>query len=312
MNHKKLAVLLAAAVLVGQATQVSNLFAKAESQMASNTAFSIQVASVIQRPDIANPNDILKYGKDSATPDLYTINLGEGKLPTVIQALEQDEESASLFVNGSEIFRLQGELADMTAYQRVKVIADKLNSLLVTNSDSELNIEPAMLGKQAVVRVGDQVLATVDAQSVKTAQSTAAKLTFAWVNRFRQALGSQTLLTKDYPQFNETADENYVTTGRTQVGEASWYGPGFHGRRTASGTRYDMYGKTAAHRTLPFGTLVRVTNQRNQKSCVVKITDRGPYAHGRIIDLSKGAAGAIGMSGVAPVKLEIVQHIATN
>ncbi|MFN4274210.1 MAG: septal ring lytic transglycosylase RlpA family protein [Aliihoeflea sp.] len=96
---------------------------------------------------------------------------------------------------------------------------------------------------------------------------------------------------------------------QTASGTASWYGSKFHGRRTANGERYDMHQLTAAHRTLPFGTKVRVTNQRNGRSVVVRINDRGPFAGRRIIDLSRGAAGQIGMvnSGVAPVKLEVLR-----
>ncbi|MGP9820816.1 septal ring lytic transglycosylase RlpA family protein [Salinarimonas sp. NSM] len=89
---------------------------------------------------------------------------------------------------------------------------------------------------------------------------------------------------------------------------ASWYGPGFHGRRTASGERYDMDALTAAHKTLPFGTKVRVTNVANGKSVVVRITDRGPFVRGREIDLSRGAARAVGMlaSGTAQVRMEVL------
>jgi rare lipoprotein A len=78
-------------------------------------------------------------------------------------------------------------------------------------------------------------------------------------------------------------------------GMASWYGPGFHGRRTASGERYDMHALTAAHKTLPFGTIVKVVNQKTGKSVKVKINDRGPYHGGRIIDLSKAAAAQLGI-----------------
>jgi len=86
-----------------------------------------------------------------------------------------------------------------------------------------------------------------------------------------------------------------------QSGRASWYGPGFHGRRTASGETFNTNELTAAHRTLPFGTKVRVVNKKTGKSVVVRINDRGPYAHGRVIDLSKASAQAIGISGVGSV-----------
>jgi rare lipoprotein A len=93
-----------------------------------------------------------------------------------------------------------------------------------------------------------------------------------------------------------------------QVGEASWYGPDFHGKITASGERYNMLLMTAAHPTLPFNTLVKVTNLQNGRTAVVRINDRGPFLKGRILDLSYGAARALGAhtSGVISVRLEVV------
>ncbi|WP_408417932.1 septal ring lytic transglycosylase RlpA family protein [Paraburkholderia fungorum] len=91
-----------------------------------------------------------------------------------------------------------------------------------------------------------------------------------------------------------------------QTGRASWYGRGFHGRRTANGERYDMHAMTAAHRTLPLGSYVRVTNPATSRSVIVRINDRGPYARGRVIDLSMAAASALDMrhAGTARVKIE--------
>jgi len=88
-------------------------------------------------------------------------------------------------------------------------------------------------------------------------------------------------------------------------GRASWYGPGFQGRRTASGERFDMNELTAAHRTLPFGTRVRVRNERNGREVVVRNNDRGPWIRDRIIDVSKAAADALDFlqAGEAPVVL---------
>jgi len=97
-------------------------------------------------------------------------------------------------------------------------------------------------------------------------------------------------------------------------GLASWYGGKFHGRLTSSGEVFDTNTMTAAHKLLPFGTLVRVTNKENGLSAVVKINDRGPFVEGRIIDLSRAAADEIGMlgEGVAPVSLEIIAFASTN
>ena len=83
-------------------------------------------------------------------------------------------------------------------------------------------------------------------------------------------------------------------TAADQCGGASWYGPGFHGKKTASGERFNQNAMTAAHKTLPLGSVVKVTNQHTGKSIEVKINDRGPFAKGRIIDLSKAAAAKLG------------------
>jgi rare lipoprotein A len=97
-------------------------------------------------------------------------------------------------------------------------------------------------------------------------------------------------------------------SGYTEEGNASWYGVPFHGRHASNGEIYDMYKLTAAHRTLPFETMVRVTNLNNGKSTVVRITDRGPFIDNRIIDLSLAAAREVDSvgSGVVPVRVEVL------
>ena len=96
---------------------------------------------------------------------------------------------------------------------------------------------------------------------------------------------------------------------RIITGEASWYGPGFFGNRTANGEVYRRGTMTAAHRTLPFGTKVRVTNLWNGRSEVIRINDRGPFVHHRVIDLGHGAASSLGLtaSGIAQVRLEVLR-----
>lgn len=101
-----------------------------------------------------------------------------------------------------------------------------------------------------------------------------------------------------------------------QIGRASWYGKQFHGRSTASGEAYDMFQFTAAHRQLPLGTWVRVTNLHNGRSITVRINDRGPYVVNRIIDLSYGAAQMLDLRarGTTKVRLDIVngEEVASN
>lgn len=99
-----------------------------------------------------------------------------------------------------------------------------------------------------------------------------------------------------------------VQKGETFQGVASWYGPNFHGKKTSNGEKYNMYAMTAAHKTLPMNTVLRVSNKKNGRSVVVRINDRGPFVKSRIIDLSKAAAKKLDMlaTGTAPVALEIL------
>ena len=93
-----------------------------------------------------------------------------------------------------------------------------------------------------------------------------------------------------------------------ETGIASWYGHPFHGRRTATGELYSMYGLPAAHKTLPIPSYVRVRNVRNGKEVIVRVNDRGPFKPGRVIDLSRAAARKLGIGGIAPVQVRRLTH----
>jgi len=131
-----------------------------------------------------------------------------------------------------------------------------------------------------------------------------------------------TIVANEYDSSDSpTLNEEFVSSQETVSGgissvqykdlgtmKASWYGPRFHGRTTANGEIYDQTAYTAAHKSLPFGTLLRITNPINNKSLIVRINDRGPYIPGRQIDLSKAAAEKLGViySGVKKLKIEEV------
>lgn len=106
----------------------------------------------------------------------------------------------------------------------------------------------------------------------------------------------------------------YSRPAYIQTGKASWYGPGFHGKTTSNREIYNMYDMTAAHRTLPFGTYVIVTNLNNNKSVTVRINDRGPFVDDRIIDLSYAAARILDQldPGVIPVRVEVLRHLSPD
>lgn len=111
------------------------------------------------------------------------------------------------------------------------------------------------------------------------------------------------------PNAKASAFKPAVVVGGTQVGMASWYGKPFHGRRTASGERYNMYQFTAAHRTLPLGTFIKVTNLENGRWIIARVTDRGPYVGRRVLDVSYGAAEMLDMraEGVVKVRLDVLR-----
>jgi len=105
-----------------------------------------------------------------------------------------------------------------------------------------------------------------------------------------------------------------VPIGWTQKGIASWYGPNFHGKYTSNGEIYNMFAYTAAHKTLPMNTIVKVTNLNNGKSVIVRINDRGPFVKGRIIDLSYVAGKKLGLdvTGIAPVIIKVIKFKGKN
>lgn len=127
-------------------------------------------------------------------------------------------------------------------------------------------------------------------------------------NKVNNSSSMQKATMRPYTINGKTYYPTVVEVGDTASGIASWYGPNFHGKKTSNGESYNMNAMTAAHKTLPMNTMVKVSNLKNGKSTVVRINDRGPFVAGRIIDLSKAAANDISMiaAGTAPVRLEVL------
>jgi rare lipoprotein A len=125
----------------------------------------------------------------------------------------------------------------------------------------------------------------------------------AWLVMILLAVLAGCSTTRDRRAASDAAALMKVPGSEFARGKASWYGPGFHGERTASGERFDMNAMTAAHRTLPFGTRVRVRNPQNGREVVVRINDRGPHAKERIIDLSKAAGAALDLLQVGEAQV---------
>ena len=124
-----------------------------------------------------------------------------------------------------------------------------------------------------------------------------------------QANGNSKSITKKQVKKNSNKKSSFDKTKKVLKGISSYYGPNFHGKLTANGEVFDMYGLTAAHKELPFNTIVRVINENNGKSQILRINDRGPYVNNRILDCSYGAAKKLGFvnEGTTSVKIEIIE-----
>ncbi|AUT00634.1 hypothetical protein CLI64_09640 [Nostoc sp. CENA543] len=173
-------------------------------------------------------------------------------------------------------------------------------------------------GDRYTIKIKNQELVEIN-QNTRLADTTndLAKDALQATNRLRRLIGNASPLTEIANLPSRSGVSRSVANLPQQIasnirltfqGIASFYGQGFHGRPTATGERFNSEAMTAAHRSLPFGTRVRVTNTRNGRSVIVRINDRGPYIRGRVIDLSTGAARVLGMigSGIAPVRIEVL------
>ncbi len=238
-----------------------------------------------------------------AVPDKIVLNTMFAKeLPYSLRTVYNKQlEEAGFYINEQEVFRFRSRLGFLTPYLRSKQVADRLSAY----AKSTLRYQDVHLERQAEgdykLMIGKHLLTVVDESTAVAAHMPLDTLAKLWMKQLRTALGEKPVPAPS--MFDLKASGRFIAKG-----VASWYGPGFHGRKSADGSRFNMHHMTAAHKTLPFGTKVKVINERNGKSCVVRITDRGPYSHHRVIDLSKAAAQAIGAvsSGVAKVRLEVL------
>jgi rare lipoprotein A len=232
--------------------------------------------------------------------------------------------AVTLRVNQIPVVTFLGTVAELAALsndqasdtmERAQTVARRLDELSGAKSFDPSTIKVGLdaTTRQLVVKCEDEILLTINKNTVLPEKPLSAPETaLQTANRLRRLLGGAEPIVA-LPTALQVARVNAfdaaTTIKRIRGGIASWYGPGFHGRPTANGERFNQNALTAAHRTLPFGTRVKVTNLRNGQSVVVRINDRGPFTGGRVIDLSAGAARAIGIhsSGVGNVALDIVQ-----
>jgi hypothetical protein len=198
-------------------------------------------------------------------------------------------------------------IGDVASQVTGSKIAQKLRTLILEQELEPSQLHP-LIGKNFVgVGHRDDVLFIVDETMRSHPEVPATLVAVQWINNLRQALDEKPLELADI----QMAAQGLAETSDTLYGTASWYGPGFHGRKTANGEIFDENALTAAHKSLPFNTHLKITNRMNGKSVVVRINDRGPYIGNRSIDLSRAAAQCLGSTnrGVVPYEAVILQPI---
>lgn len=240
----------------------------------------------------------LVYTQGRQTPETVTAPAKTGSQWDPVE-LRWGEDVPEVLVNQCVVLRIRAAAGGYTPWQRGEIVAQRLRTALTAGADLNcigLGIENG----EAVVRAPTGILVTVDRVSAQANQTPTPYLALAWANNIRASIGIEPLGVEEAFQT--------MSRGRSVTARASWYGSRFHGRLTASGEVFDQNIYTAAHRTLPFGTLVLVTNPITERSVLVRINDRGPFIEGRSIDLSRAAARAIGMeaAGVADVEITVV------
>jgi len=243
-----------------------------------------------------NSSTGVKVGEVQATPS-QAAKLKDGATTPVESSTQPRQNSSNLS-------------ADPIA--RATAIAARLNQLQRDGLDARnitVRWNQTKSGDQFLIEANKKTIVTVDSQtmlpdSTRDPEKDALQIT----NRLRRLLGNAAPLRGVGNRPNRAPQEIALGPIRFRAtGMASWYGPGFEGAMSASGEPFNQHALTAAHRTLPFGTIVQVTNLDNGRTVSVRINDRGPFSGGRVIDLSAGAARVLGLiqSGVAPVRIEV-------
>ena len=251
-------------------------------------------------------------GRTSANSNTQTKKTTSELTPNLSQA----NSGTNISANNAPMWRATAVAAKLNQIKPNSVDASKITVTWRAGGDSSHPKQP----ERYSIKVNGEQLVEINAETrLPDKTNNLAEDALQATNRLRRLLG-------DAPPLREIAGRppklpklialpklpQQISLGsvRTRLsGWASWYGPGFHGNRSASGEIYNQNALTAAHRSLPFGTKVRVTNTKTGRTVVVRINDRGPFIGGRIIDLSAAAARIVGVmkTGVAPVRVEVLR-----
>ena len=206
-------------------------------------------------------------------------------------------------------------VGSVSSQRQAKQLANHLEQALDSATASKAKVpfdqlQPSLINGVPGGKLGDRVLFTIDQQMANQWDCHPEVLAIQWVNALRTALAEPPLALADAQAKMRGLQE----TGERLEGIASWYGPYFHGRQTATGERFNQNDFTAAHPSLPFDTYLRVTNRNNGKAVIVRVNDRGPYFDNRTLDLSREAARSLDSetNGIVPVEAEIMQPVTST
>jgi rare lipoprotein A len=247
-----------------------------------------------------SPTDVPSQRSNSQNPSAHSQGFWRCPMPLKLTASAQAKrmDRAQIWVRGCLV-------AELPTESQARAIARVWQKALQVPNVDFSRLEPAMLYGIPGGRLGDRVLFTVPVKWAEALETSPEQLAINWINNFRIAL-KQPPLSQAQAQARL---RGLVDTGEVISGLASWYGPYFDGKLTATGEIFNQDELTAAHLSLPFDTYLRVTNLENGKSVIVRINDRGPYLDDRVLDLSREAARRINAeeTGVVPIEAVVMQ-----
>lgn len=244
---------------------------------------------------------------------------------TILSHFLDDRAAATIYVRSLPVVTLiDNELANLASSKsnvdgngasdvllRAQQLVSRLEHLSEVSDSTQISARWDDAREAYLVSWAKEDLITINDQAIlPDTTGNLSEDTLQVANRLRRLLGNAPALARveGLPEPAAPTASRSPAVLSHLTGMASWYGPGFHGRRSASGEVFNQNALTAAHRTLPFGTRVRVTNLNTGQQVVVRVNDRGPYGHGRVIDLSSAAASQVGLraAGVGRVAIEVL------
>jgi rare lipoprotein A len=201
-------------------------------------------------------------------------------------------------------------IGEFSTQKQAAQVAQRLEHFLNNPELKASEIQPVLVKGLPAVKWDDRILFTLNKELTQSLTCNSEVLAIEWANNLRIALNEPALEIAEA----QAQMHGLETTGREIAGMASWYGPYFHGRQTATGETFDETEFTAAHRSLPFDTYLKVTNLTNGKSVIVRVNDRGPYFNNRALDLSREAARSLDSekTGVIPIEAVIMKPRRTS